>query len=43
LRGAQQHRLNVDESKWQPLGIGTPERPLLKDVEVSEKVNHEVV
>jgi lysine 2,3-aminomutase len=43
LRGAQQHRLNVDESKWQPLGIGTPERPLLKDVEVVEKVNHEAI
>jgi lysine 2,3-aminomutase len=42
LRGAQQHRLNVDESKWQPLGIGTTNRPLLKDVEVVEKINHEV-
>jgi lysine 2,3-aminomutase len=32
LRGAHQHRLNADESKWQPLGIGTPDRPLLKDM-----------
>jgi lysine 2,3-aminomutase len=42
LRGAEQHRLNADASKWQPLGIGTPDRPVLKDVQVVEKINHEV-
>jgi lysine 2,3-aminomutase len=42
LRGAEPHRLNVDASKWQPLGIGTPDRPVLKDVQVVEKINHEV-
>jgi lysine 2,3-aminomutase len=43
LRGAQQHRLNADQSKWQPLGIGTPDRPLLENenVKVVEKDNHE--
>lgn len=42
LRGAEQHRLNADPSKWQPLGIGTTDRPLLTDVQVTEKINHEV-
>jgi lysine 2,3-aminomutase len=42
LRGAEQHRLNADPGKWQPLGIGTPDRPLLTDVTVVEKINHEV-
>jgi lysine 2,3-aminomutase len=36
LRGAEQHRLNADASKWQPLGIGTPDRPVLKDGQPSE-------
>jgi lysine 2,3-aminomutase len=36
LRGAEQHRLNADASKWQPLGIGIPDRPLLKDGQASE-------
>jgi lysine 2,3-aminomutase len=36
LRGAEQHRLNADASKWQPLGIGTPDRPVLKDGQASE-------
>jgi hypothetical protein len=31
-----------DASKWQPLGIGTADRPLLKDGEVVEKSDHEV-
>jgi lysine 2,3-aminomutase len=42
LRGAHQHRLNADASKWQPLGIGTADRPLLKDVQTTQKDNHEV-
>jgi lysine 2,3-aminomutase len=42
LRGAEQHRLNADASKWQPLGIGTADRPVLKDVQIVEKINHEV-
>jgi len=29
-RGGAQHRLRADSSKWQPLGIGTPDQPLLK-------------
>jgi lysine 2,3-aminomutase len=30
-RGGQEHRLRAgDTSKWQPLGIGTPQQPLLK-------------
>jgi len=36
LRGAEQHRLNADASKWQPLGIGTPDRPVLKDGQATE-------
>ncbi len=42
-RGGEEHRLRSgDASKWQPLGIGTPDRPVLTDVQVVEKINHEV-
>jgi lysine 2,3-aminomutase len=42
-RGGAEHRLRSgDASKWQPLGIGTPDRPVLKDVQIVEKINHEV-
>jgi lysine 2,3-aminomutase len=42
-RGGAEHRLRGDDaSKWQPLGIGTPDRPVLKDVQIVEKINHEV-
>jgi lysine 2,3-aminomutase len=42
-RGGAEHRLRSgDASKWQPLGIGTADRPVLKDVQVVEKINHEV-
>jgi lysine 2,3-aminomutase len=40
-RGAEQHRLNADPGKWQPLDIGTPDRPVLKDGQVVEKIDHE--
>ena len=41
-RGGEEHRLRSgDAGKWQPLGIGTPDRPLLTDVQVVEKINHE--
>jgi len=42
-RGGVQHRLNADQSKWQPLGIGTPDRPVLENdhVKLIEKDNHE--
>jgi len=29
-RGGAEHRLRADPSKWQPLGIGTETKPLLK-------------
>ncbi|HSD84561.1 MAG TPA: lysine 2,3-aminomutase [Anaerolineae bacterium] len=42
-RGGAEHRLRSgDASKWQPLGIGTADRPLLKDGQIVEKINHEV-
>jgi lysine 2,3-aminomutase len=41
-RGGAEHRLRSgDAGKWQPLGIGTPDRPVLKDVQIVEKINHE--
>jgi lysine 2,3-aminomutase len=42
-RGGAEHRLRSgDASKWQPLGIGTADRPVLKDGEIVEQINHEV-
>ena len=41
-RGAEPHRLNADPGKWQPLGIGTPDWPVLKDGPVVEKIDHAV-
>jgi lysine 2,3-aminomutase len=41
-RGGAEHRLRSgDASKWQPLGIGTADRPLLKDVPSVEQIDHE--
>jgi len=42
-RGGGRHRLNVDESKWKPLGIGSETRPYIALGEPVTVVNGEVL
>jgi lysine 2,3-aminomutase len=42
-RGGGHHRLNADESKWQPLGIGSETRPYITVGEPVTVVNGEVL
>jgi lysine 2,3-aminomutase len=41
-RGAGKHRLNSDEQKWQPFGIGTDTKPEYTMGEPNEAVKQEV-
>jgi lysine 2,3-aminomutase len=42
-RGGGEHRLNVDESKWKPLGIGSETQPVITVGEPVAVVNGEVL
>jgi lysine 2,3-aminomutase len=43
MRGGGKHRLNRDESKWKPLGIGSETKPYIIVGEPVTVVNGEVL